>query len=163
MNGMKRVFVFLIFLAAISVVVNSQTKNDAIEAYNRAIDLMGTEPAAAIKAFEECIKISTQLGEEGDETRELAELNLPPLHYEVSLKLFRERKIAEAIEGFENTLKVAEKYNDQDVKTKSENVLHQLYFTRGNELFRANDDASALSFFDKALALNPNYARAYLG
>ncbi len=160
---MKRVFVLLGFLIALSIAVQGQTKNDAIEAYNRAIDLMGTDPAAAIKAFEECIQISKQLGEEGDETRELAELNLPPLHYEVSLKLFREKKIPEAIEGIEKTLKVAEQYNDKDVKTKSENVLHQLYFTRGNELFRANDDAGALTLFDKALAINPNYARAYLG
>lgn len=150
-------------LIALSVVVTGQTKNEAIEAYNKAIDLKATDPVAAIKAYEEAINISSKLGEEGEEIKELSEIELSPLYYEVALKLFRERKIVEAISGFETAVKISEKYNDQDMKSRSENVLHQLYFTRGNELFRANDDAGALELFDKALALNPNYARAYLG
>jgi tetratricopeptide (TPR) repeat protein len=154
---------FFSFLVALSVIATGQTKNEAIEAYNKAIDLKATDPGAAIKAYEEAIKISSELGEEGEEILGLAELELSPLYYEVALKLYRERKIAEAITGFETAVIISEKYNDKDVKSRSENVLHQLYFTRGNELFRANDDEGALGLFDKALALNPNYSRAFLG
>lgn len=160
---MKRNFILLTFLLSLSVIAIGQTKNDAIEAYNKGIDLMSTDPGAAIKAFEECIKISAQVGDEGTETKELAEIQLPPLYYEVALKLYRERKIPEAISGFETTVKVSEKYNDKEIKSKSENVLFQLYFSRGNDLFRANEDAKALEFFEKSLSLNPNYSRAYLG
>lgn len=151
------------FLVALTVIATGQTKNEAIEAYNKAIDLKATDPGAAIKAYEEAIKISSELGEEGEEIKGLAELELSPLYYEVALKLYRERKIAEAITGFETAVNMSEKYNDKDIKSRSENVLHQLYFSRGNELFRANEDAEALGLFDKALAINPNYARAFLG
>lgn len=151
------------FLVALAVIATGQTKNEAIEAYNKAIDLKTTDPGAAIKAYEEAIKISSELGEEGEEIKELSEIELSPLYYEVALKLYRERKIAEAITGFETAVNISEKYNDKDIKSRSEGVLHQLYFTRGNELFRANDDAGALGLFDKALALNPNYSRAFLG
>lgn len=160
---MKRFFVLLSCIIAISLTTIGQSKNEAIEAYNKAIGLMTTDPAAAIKAFEESIRISSALGEEGREIKELSELTLPQLHYEVALSLFRERKIVEAIAGFEKAVQVSEKFNVQDIKSKSENVLHQLYSTRGNELFRGGDDAGALAFFDKSLALNPNFARAYLG
>ena len=151
------------FLMALSVFVSGQTKNDAIEAYNKAIDLKATDPGAAIKAYEEAIKISSELGEEGEEIKTLSEIELPPLYYEVALKLFREKKIVEAITGFESAVRISEKFNDQDMKSRSENVLHQLYFSRGNELFRSDDDEGALGLFNKAIALNPNYARAYLG
>lgn len=151
------------FLVALTIIATGQTKNEAIEAYNKAIDLKATDPGAAIKAYEEAIKISSELGEEGEEIKGLAELELSPLYYEVALKLYRERKIAEAITGFETAVNMSEKYNDKDIKSRSENVLHQLYFSRGNELFRANEDAEAIGLFDKALAINPNYARAFLG
>jgi tetratricopeptide (TPR) repeat protein len=160
---MKRFFILFSFLVALSIAAAGQTKNEAIEAYNKAIDLKATDPGAAIKAYEQAIKISSELGEEGEEIKELAEIELSPLYYEVALKLYRERKIAEAITGFETAVTISEKYNDKDIKSRSENVLHQLYFTRGNELFRANDDEGAIGLFDKALALNPNYARAFLG
>ena len=160
---MKRVFVLIACMIVFTSISIGQTKNDAIEAFNRGVDLTATDPAAAIKAFEECIQISIQLGEEGEETKELAEINIPPLYYEVALKLYRERKIEEAISGFETAVQISEKYKDVEIKSRSENVLHQLYFTWGNNLSRNNTDDEALEFFDKALALNPNYARAYLG
>jgi tetratricopeptide (TPR) repeat protein len=160
---MKRILVLISLTLAMTISLSAQTKNDAVEAYNKGVDLMAADPASAIKAFEECIKISLQLGEEGEETMELAELQLPGLYYEVALKLFRERKIAEAVTSFETAVEVAEKYKDSEFKSRSETVLHQLYFTRGNEFFRNNEDDKALEYFNKSLSINPSYARAYLG
>ncbi len=162
-----RLFKKLILLSAMSLFlglqIHGQSLKDAIEAYNTGLDLADTDIKAAIASFEKSIQIASLLGEEGEEVKEQAEIQIPGLHFNFAMNHYRERNIPDAIKGFEETIEVANKYTDVNTARRSENVLHQLYTIQGNSLFRENQNEEALSMFDKALEINPQHARAHLG
>ncbi len=163
-----RKFKSFIFLSALSLflglqVVQGQTLREAVEAYNTGLELAETDIKAAIASFEESAQIARLLGEEGEEVREQAEIQIPGLHYELAMEYYRDRNIPDAVKGFEETIEVAKKYNDSGTLRRSENVLHQLYAIKGNSLFREDKNEEALEMFGKALEINPQHARSYLG
>lgn len=140
-----------------------QTINDAIEAYNAGVGLIDSDIKAAIASLEKSREIAAGLGEAGEEIKEQAEIQIPGLYYDLAMNIYRERNIPGAIEGFENAIEISEKYDDPGTKRRSENVLHQLYAMQANATFREDNNEEALSLFDKALAINPQHARSYLG
>jgi tetratricopeptide (TPR) repeat protein len=147
----------------VGIQLHGQTLKDAIDAYEAGMDLAESDVKAAIASFERSIEIATLLGEEGEEVRVHAEMQIPALHFDMAMAQYRERNIPEAISGFEETIAAAEKYQDDNTKRRSENVLHQLYAIHANTLFRENNNEEALEMFDMALAINPQHARSYLG
>ncbi len=159
----KKITAIIALLMVMTISVYGQTRNELVEIYNSALDLIDSDIKAAIEQMEKAIEMAEELGEEGMEVKDMAEVQLPGLYYDMSIGLTREGETDAAIEGFENAIELADKYGDPETKQRSENVLHQLYFSKGNSLFRDNDNDSALDFFNKALEINPQYARAHLG
>jgi tetratricopeptide (TPR) repeat protein len=143
--------------------IQAQTLKDAIDAYNTGMDLVGSDIEAAIESIKRSHEMASQLGAEGEEVREQAEIQLPGLYYDKAMGHYRERNIDQAVEGFEEAIAISEKFDDAGSKRRSENVLHQLYAIQGNTEFRENNHEEALSLFDKALEINPQHARSYLG
>jgi tetratricopeptide (TPR) repeat protein len=133
-----RLFKKLIFLPVLllflGLQIQGQTLKDAIEAYNTGLDLADTDIRAAIESFKKSAQIASLLGEEGEEVKEQAEIQIPGLHFDLAMQHYRERNIPDAIEGFEETIEVANKYNDSGTASRSENVLHQLYTIHGKQL-----------------------------
>lgn len=157
----------LLLIAGLSLVIGfqiqGQTLNDAIEAYHSGIDLIETDIKAAIESLERSHEMATQLGEAGEEVKEQAEIQLPGLYFDMAMGHYREREIGQSIAGFEETIKVSEKYDDPNTKQRAENVLHQLYAIQANAEFRETNNEEALRLFDKALEINPQHARSHLG
>ncbi|MBE9512277.1 MAG: tetratricopeptide repeat protein [Bacteroidetes bacterium] len=155
---------FLIIVSAFILVPFtgiSQTKNDAISAYNEGAQLIKSNPVGAIEAFNKCIKICDAVGDEAEETRVLAETQLPGLHYKLAMESYKQKKIEEAIEKFKKAGEIADKYNNSSILAKVNKVVPQLYMVRGNSLMKQNPQ-EALKNLDKAVELNPNLTKAYL-
>jgi len=157
----------LLLLSAMSLVLGlqaqGQTLKDAIDAFNTGMDLAGSDIKAAISSVEKSLQIASLLGEEGEEVKEMAEVQIPGLYFDLAMGQYKERNIPEAITGFEGAIVVADKFSDSNTKRRTESVLHQLYAIQGNTLFRENNNEEALGLFDKSIAINPQFARAYLG
>ncbi len=160
---MKKLLLLSMVSLFIGFQANGQTLKDAIDAYNTGLDLVESDIRAAIESFKKSHEIASQLGAEGEEVKEQAEIQIPGLYFDLGMEYYRERNIPEAISGFENAIEVAEEYNDAGTVRRSENVLHQLYAIQANTLFRQENNEEALRLFDKALAINPQHARSYLG
>ena len=141
----------------------SQTLNEAGEAYNNGLDLVETDISAAIESMERSHEIASQHGAEGEEVKELAEKQIPGLYYEMGVKSYRERNIDQAVEAFQEAIEVSEKFNDENIKSRSESLLHQLYAIQANAVFRENNNEKALELYDMALEINPQHARSHLG
>lgn len=139
----------------------SQTNNDAITAYNEGAQLINSDPANAIKAFEKCINLCDAIGTEADETRMLAETQLPGLHYKIAMELYKQKKLAEAIDRFEKTGALAEKYNNSQITKKVNKVVPQLYMIQGNSQMKQNPQ-EALKNLNKATEMNPALTKAFL-
>jgi len=161
---MKYKQLFLIIVSAFILVPFtgiSQTNNDAISAYNEGAQLIKSDPMGAIEAFNKCIKLCDAVGDEAEETRVLAETQLPGLHYKIAMESYKQKKMEEAIERFIETEEIAKKYNNSSIQAKASKVVPQLYMVLGNSLMKQNPQ-EALKNLDKAVELNPNLTKAYL-
>jgi tetratricopeptide (TPR) repeat protein len=157
----------LLLITSFSLLVGlqsqGQTLKDAIDAYTKGIELIDSDISAAIENLERSHEIAINLGAEGDEVKEQAEIQIPSLYYERAMNFYRERNIEQAVDGFQAAIDVAEEFKNQNVKSRSEAVLHQLYFIQGNGAFRENENDKALELFNMALEINPQHARSHLG
>lgn len=153
--------IFTIIILTLTVAGYSQTKNDAIAAYNEGAQLMKTDIQGAINAFNKCLEISNTLGEEGEETKTMAEIQLPGLFYQRAMDSYKQKKYDEAIARFEETVDVAGKYNNEQIRGKAEKIIPQLYYIKANALMKQKEFQAAIENFDKAIELNPVNPKAY--
>ena len=161
---MKQKQLFLIIVSVFILVPFtgiSQINNDAISAYNEGAQLIKSDPSGAIEAFNKCIKLCDAVGDEAEETRVLAETQLPGLYYKIAMESYKQKKMEEAIERFIETEEIAKKYNNSSIQAKAKKIVPQLYMVLGNSLMKQNPQ-EALKNLDKAVELNPNLTKAYL-
>ena len=153
-----------LFIISGSLFSMAQTKNEAGEQFNKAIELMKTEDVdGTIAAFEKCIAICDQVGTEADDLKSQSQKQLPGLYYKTALNTYKSKDIPGALVKFEKAYKVADQYGDADNKAKCAKIIPQLYNAQGNDAFKKDDMAGATKNFDKAIELSPDYAPAYLG
>ena len=68
--------------------IKAQGRNDVIEAYNQGAKAVQTDPQAAIKAFENVVSLSKQVGDSAADLRQKAIKVLPSLYYNVASDAF---------------------------------------------------------------------------
>jgi tetratricopeptide (TPR) repeat protein len=139
----------------------AQTKEDAGNAFNAALELSKTDMAGAVVKMQEVIKMTTALGKEGDTLKMKAGTVLPVWQYNVGNNLIKEKKYTEAIAAFEKSNEFATTFSDANIKEKSENMLVKLYTSEGNNLLKAEKADDAIVYLDKALKLDPDFSKAY--
>lgn len=162
MRKIKKVFfITASILVLVPFIAMSQTKNDAISAYNEGAQLIKSDPAGAMAAFKKCIEICEAVGEEATDTRVMAETKLPGLQYKLAMESYKQKKMAEAIEKFEEAEDLATKYKNDKILEKTKKVIPQLYMVVGNSQMK-QDLQEALKNLNKATELDPNLTKAYL-
>ena len=72
---------YLVVLVLSTATINAQSKNDVIKAYNEGASAVQTDPQAAIKAFENVVSLSKQVGDSAADLRQKAIKVLPSLYY----------------------------------------------------------------------------------
>ena len=99
---MKQKQLFLIIVSVFILVPFtgiSQINNDAISAYNEGAQLIKSDPSGAIEAFNKCIKLCDAVGDEAEETRVLAETQLPGLYYKIAWNRISRKKWKKLLKG----------------------------------------------------------------
>jgi len=158
---MKTFLVLILFIS--SVTTFAQTKKEAIDAYNKGAGLVSTDPAAALEAFNECVSVSEQLGDEGEETINMAGKQIPLMYYKVAMDYYKKKDYTTAIETFENAKQSAEKYGNSEIGDKAHKVIPQVYNISGTNHYKNKRYEDALISFEKAIDYKSDYAKPYLG
>jgi len=140
--------------------LNAQTKTDAVNAFNAALDLSKTDMAGAIVKMQEVVKMCTAIGKDADTLKMKASSVIPIYQYNVGNNLKNDKKYDLAIAAYEKSSEYGVTYSDANIKEKSANQLVILYTNKGSALYKAEKADSALLFVDKALAINPEYSKA---
>ncbi len=161
-----RVFLVSVSLLAAGGISSGQTLDDFREAYNNGVSAIQSNSLnEAIAHFNECIEIYSELGTadsiEAEEMIIQIESKLPALYYQGAMESYNEKKLDEAIEKFEQTVKVADKYNDPALSVKASKVVPQLYYMRAGNKYNDNDFEGALADYNKAIELEPEYDKAF--
>lgn len=83
--------------------------------------------------------------------------------YNAALEAARAKNYNEAYTQFTRAAEGAEAEGDTDVLTRSQRVLAQLDYSRGNAAYKAGDFATAIQHFDIGISHNADYAKNYYG
>jgi hypothetical protein len=152
---------FLVVLIFATATINAQGRNDVIQAYNEGAKTAQTDPQAAIKAFENVVTLSKQVGDSATDLRDKAIKVLPSLYYNVAANAFTGKKpTPEIIQDAKNAVAAAEKYNNPSVKQSADVILIKAYNNMAGEFFSKDDYKGAITAFDSVLMINPDYSSA---
>ncbi|MFW5751914.1 MAG: tetratricopeptide repeat protein [bacterium] len=160
MNHVKKLFPVL-FLIFTPVILNAQTEQEALEAYNEGASLIADDKMAAIAAFEKSLDIFNSLGVEGNDKQELIQSKLPDLYYNVALDHYRAKEHNDAMSMFQKTIEIAKKYDDPVTEQKAGSALARYYNSFGGRALKNENFEEALKYFNDAVDLDPTLAKAY--
>jgi hypothetical protein len=151
----------LVVVVFSTTTIKAQGRNDVIKAYNEGAKAAQTDPQAAIKAFENVVSLSQQVGDSAADLRQQAIKVLPSLYYNVAANSYSGKKpTPEIIQAAKKATAAAEKYNNTSVKQNADVILVKAYNTMGSEYFSKDDYKGALAAFDSVLMINPDYSSA---
>jgi tetratricopeptide (TPR) repeat protein len=164
MNLIKMRNLLAILLTALAFTAFSQDINQLGEIYNEGNQaLKNNDFELAIQKYEKSIEMGEKLGEEGEMIVMNSMAQLPSLYYRLGISDYKEKNIDKAIDELEKAIKFGKEYNDPETVIKSEDVIPQLYYARGNDLYKNAKFQEALISFKLASDLDPNYSRAFYG
>jgi len=149
-------------MLALSMSSFAQSKDDAVNAYNRAVSLASTDLLQAVNAMKESAAIAAKVGTEADTIGQMAQQQIPTLQYNYATGLYKEKKIDEAISNFIIARDYAVQYNDKSTQSKAEDLLPKLYLSKGVNEYKASQFDAAISSYTKALEYDSTMARAWL-
>ena len=157
-NLIKTVCLLVVFVFS-TAIIKAQSRNDVIKAYNEGASAVQTDPLAAIKAFENVVSLSKQVGDSAADLRQKAAKVLPSLYYNVASDAFTAKKPAsEVIVAAKKAVAAAEKYENPTTKQNANLLLIKAYNSLAGEYFSKDDYKNALASFDSVLMINPDYA-----
>jgi tetratricopeptide (TPR) repeat protein len=159
--GFKKFAGLLLVFALVFPVITAQEKNDAIKAFNEAVELMKSDPVGSIASFENCIKLCVQVGDSALDIQVKAEQVLPGLYYQKAYNvLVKDKNNSGGLLVSKQAMKVAEKYNNGGVKENINKLLVQAYSAMASEYVNKKEYENAILAFDSVLAINPGHLNA---
>jgi tetratricopeptide (TPR) repeat protein len=166
MNVVKRASVVLsalLLTLCFSNGVLAQSREDAITKFNEGFALFNEQGdlLAAIEKFKETIVIADEVGSEANDIRERAVGQIPRLAFMHAAQLVRERQLEEAIDAFQEAIRLAERFDDDQILRRALGNLPALHLNLGNQLLRDEQNEAALEHYRKATELNRSYVSAY--
>ena len=150
---------FIVVLVFSTTTIKAQGRNDVIKIYNEGASAVQTDPQAAIKAFENVVNLSKQIGDSAADLRQKAIKILPSLYYNVASDAFTAKKPAsEVILAAKKAVAAAEKYENPTTKQNANSILIKVYNNLAGEYFSKDDYKNAIASFDSVLMINPDYS-----
>jgi|WetSurMetagenome_2_1015567.scaffolds.fasta_scaffold00407_1 tetratricopeptide (TPR) repeat protein len=149
----------LVVLVFSTTTIKAQGRNDVIKAYNEGASVIKTDPIAAIKAFENVVSLSQQVGDSVADLRQKVIKVLPSLYYNIASDAFTAKKPAsEVILAAKKAVAASEKYENPTTKQNANSILIKAYNNLAGEYFSKDDYKNALASFDSVLMINPDYS-----
>jgi tetratricopeptide (TPR) repeat protein len=149
----------IVVLVFSTTTIKSQGRNDVIKAYNEGAGAVQTDPQAAIKAFENVVTLSKQVGDSAADLSQKAIKVLPSLYYNVASDAFTAKKpAAEVILAAKKAVAASEKYENPTTKQNANSILIKAYNNLAGDYFSKNDYKNAIAYFDSVLMINPDYS-----
>lgn len=141
----------------------AQSRENAITKFNEGFTLFNEQRdfLAAIEKFKETIVIADEVGTEANDIRERAVGQIPRLAFMHAAQFVRDRQLEEAIDAFQETIRLAENFEDDQILARARGNLPALHLNLGNQLLREEQNEAALEQYRKATEVNPSYVVAF--
>ena len=160
---MKKIFLLFAAVVMAAGVASAQDLNKAIEAANHGNEAFQVgEYGIAIESFQNSLKIAEALGEEGAEHANTCKVALCNIHLAHAKSLIKASDFDAALNKLNETITVAEGYENAETATDAKALIPQVYMQKGNTAYKAKDMANAISSYAKVTEIDPTNGNAYL-
>jgi len=160
---MKKVFVTLAALVLAAGAAFAQNMAEATEVAKIANEAVAIEDyATALNGFKEALAKAQACGEEGAELVATCKTAIPGIANAAAKKALKDKNYDAALAGFDETVKLAKEFGDEETAAKAAELIPQVYLSKGSDLLKAKDAAGAAEALKKCIELNPTNGNAYL-
>ncbi len=152
-------------IAAFTVALGAAFAQDlaaVTEVYNAGAEAVSTDKAAALKSFEEALKLAEALGDEGQEIVANCKNIIPNIRMSLAKDLVKESKFDEAVAALQEVEKVAEAYEVFDVADEAKTLVPQVKMSHAGNLLNAKDYDGAAAIYKEVLDADPANGNAAL-
>ena len=146
-------------LATLTVALGAAFAQDlaaVTDLYNAGAAAISEDKAAALKSFEEALKLAESLGDEGQEVVTNCKNIIPNLKMSMAKDLVKESKFDEAVAALNEVGKVAEAYEALDVLDEVKTLIPQVQMSKAGNLLNAKDYAGAAAAYQEILDADPD-------
>ena len=152
-------------IAAFTVALGAAFAQDlaaVTEVYNAGAEAVSTDKAAALKSFEEALKLAEALGDEGKEIVANCKNIIPNIRMSLAKDLVKESKFDEAVAALQEVEKVAEAYEAFDVADEAKTLVPQVKMSHAGNLLNGKDYDGAAAIYKEVLDADPANGNAAL-
>lgn len=141
-----------------------QSLNDAGAAFNEGINLTKEDNTkGAIQAYENCIQICDQLGEEGNDLKQKSQSQIVSIYTNLGTSSYKEKQPEAAIFYLQEAQKYAEASGNTAGVKKARKYLGYAHTYKGNTELKAEKYDEAINSFNTSLEYSPESKKAYYG
>ena len=141
-----------------------QSLNDAGAAFNEGIKLTKEENTkGAIAAYENCIQICEQLGEEGNELKQKSQAQIVSIYTNLGTDSYKTKEPDQAIYYLTEAQKYAEASGNAEGVKKAKKYLGYAYTYKGNVAIKGEKYEDAIKSFNTSLEYSPKNHKTYYG
>lgn len=142
---------------------NQYTPADAAAYFNQSIELMKVDLPLAIQKLDSCLILCNIIGDSALEIRAKAEPFMCDLNLRYAGNLYYDQKQKEkALIAARQTLSLCEKYQNEEIGSKTKKLLSQIYSSIGSAYFSAKEYNKAIVAFDSAYYFDPKLSSMLL-
>jgi tetratricopeptide (TPR) repeat protein len=154
-----------LIMLSIAINTSAQTQmSDVADSFNQGVQMMKINPDAAITSFLKTIELADQVGtDEAINLKNQAITQIPKMYWESAKKLAGKKDYPGAIEKLDACIETGTTAKDTKLVQRAKSTKVGIVNLQGNTAMAQGDFDAALSYFDKAIQLNPKYAKAMLG
>ncbi len=157
---MKKILATIATLVVALGAVSAQDLSAVTEIYNAGAEAISTDKSAALKSFEEALKLAEALGEEGQEIVTNCKNIIPSLKLSLAKDAAKDAKYDEAIAALQEVKKVAEVFENFSVADEADALIPQLMLSKANSLYKAKEFDAAAAAFKEIVDANPTDGNA---
>jgi len=159
---MKKILATIATLVVALGTVSAQDLGAVTELYNSGAEAISTDKSAALKSFEEALKLAEALGEEGQEIVTNCKNIIPNLKLSLAKDMAKDAKYDEAIAALQEVKQVAEICENFSVVDEATSLIPQLKNAKAAALLKANDFEAAAAAYKEILEADPTDGSAAL-
>ena len=162
-TGLKTLAVFVMLGISVSAFGQAEMAEVA-ETYNQGVQLMKINPDGAAVAFEKAASLADQVGtDEAMNLKSQAVKQIPKMYWESAKKLAGKKDYDGAIDRLDKVVATASAAGDASLERRAKSTKLSIINAQGNSAFQKGEFDAAITHYDKAIALNSKYAKAFLG
>ncbi|MBQ7254345.1 MAG: tetratricopeptide repeat protein [Bacteroidales bacterium] len=161
---MKKIFITLVVAMATFCIAKAQDIETAVNLYNEAGTMLNEgNIAEALPKFLECLDMAKTLGEEASNVVSDCQDIIPKIYMKLAEEAAEASEFDAAVENCRKAVETSTEFNNNDdVYSKAEALIPQVFMAKGSAMINAKNFAEAVNAFKEVVAADSTNTKALM-